>query len=72
MKADKKIKLTIEIKPINDVTGKYIVRVMEDGVCMVAPRENTINEALVTAGDYVTKFAGRLKGGKATITIIDK
>ena len=53
MKTDKKIKLTIEIKPINDITGKYIVRVMEDGVCMVAPRENTINEALVTAGDYV-------------------
>lgn len=69
MKTDKKIKLTIEIKPINDIN---IVRVMEDGVCMVAPRENTINEALVTAGDYVTKFAGRLKGGKATITIIDK
>ena len=62
-----KDKVSFEIKWLeNDC--KWLLRVMHNGICVLAPRENTVKDCLADADEYCTENKDKIKN-KVQITI---
>ena len=55
-----KDKITFEIKLLEN-DKKWMLRVMHNGHCVLAPREDTVMECLVVADEYCTEMREKIK-----------
>ena len=62
-----KDKITFEIKWLEN-DKKWLLRVMHNGICVLAPREDSVRECLITADEYCNDVREKMKK-KVVITV---